>query len=225
MSANELGNKEIFANNLNYFMKANSIDRNKIAQITDVKYSTVADWCNGVYYPRIDKIEMLAEYFGISKADLIENHNWESTNRLATMEKNVVRVPLLGKIPAGIPFEAIEDEYTVDYEEVPTDWTKGNKKYFALKIEGDSMEPEYKNGDVVVFLKTPEFTSGQDCCVRINGADATFKRVAIKENGILLTPLNLDNSTGFLPTLYTKEQVEALPVEILGVAKKQIKFL
>ena len=74
-------------------------------------------------------------------------------------------------------------------------------------------------------MKTPEFTAGQDCCVRINGADATFKRVTIKENGILLTPLNLDNSTGFLPTLYTKEQVEALPVEILGVAKKQIKFL
>ena len=225
MSANELGNKEIFSKNLNYFMNAHSIDRYRIAQITDVKYSTVSDWCNGIYYPRIDKIELIADYFGISKADLIEKHNWESSSRLATMEKKVVRVPLLGKIPAGLPFEAIEDSFTVDYEEVPANWTNGDKKFFALKIEGDSMEPEYKDGDVVVFLFTPEFNSGQDCCVRINGSDATFKRVSKKENGIMLTPLNLDNSTGFLPTFYTWEEIEKIPIEIIGVAKKVIKYL
>jgi len=225
MSASELGNKEVFAKNLNYFMRANSVDRNKIAEVTDVKYSTVADWCNGNYYPRIDKIELLADFFGISKADLIENHTWDKTNRLATMEKKVVRVPLLGKIPAGMPFEAIEDDYTIDYEEVPADWIKGNKKYFALKIEGNSMEPEYKNGDTVVFLKTTEFNSGQDCCVSINGNDATFKRVTKKENGIMLTPLNLENDTGFLPRIYSMEEINELQIKILGVAKKVTKYL
>lgn len=225
MSANELGNKEVFAKNLNYFMKANSIDRNKVAEITDVKYSTVADWCNANYYPRIDKIEILADFFGVSKADLIENHNWDKSNRLASMEKNVVRVPLLGRIPAGMPFEAIEDDYTIDYEEVPADWIKGNKKYFALKIDGNSMEPEYRNGDIVVFLQTNDFASGQDCCVSINGNDATFKRVTKKENGIMLTPLNLENDTGFLPKIYSWEEANNLQIRILGVAKKVTKYL
>ncbi len=221
----EIGNKEILARNLNKYMSINNIDRTKIANDLGIKYTTLTDWCNGNSYPHIDKIEMLANYFGINKSDLIEDISWDRNTRLANMEKKVVRVPLLGKIPAGMPIEAIEDEYTIDFEEVPADWTRGQKEYFALKIVGDSMEPEYKDGDTVVFLRTSECTSGQDCCVRVNGCDATFKRVTIRDDGIMLSPLNLNNSTGFLPRIYSKEEIERLPVEILGVAKKIVKYL
>ena len=220
-----LGNKEVFAKNLNRFLKINDLERKKVASDLDISYTTFCDWCIGKYYPRIDKIELLADYFGVNKSDLIEEMPTDHNVRLARMEKNVVRVPLLGKIPAGMPMEAIEDEYTVDFEEVPVDWTKGDKEYFALRITGDSMAPQYNDGDTVVFLKTPTFYSGQDCCVRINGSDATFKRVTVKEDGIVLSPLNLDNSSRFLPTFYSKEDVENLPIEILGVAKKLVKYL
>lgn len=221
-----LGNKEILAKNLTRFMDIKGVDRVKVAEDLGIKYTTLTDWCKGNNYPHIDKIEMLANYFGIQKSDLIEDNSSVDTNtRLANMEKHVVRVPLLGKIPAGLPMEAIEEDYTIDFEEVPADWTRGDKKYFALKIVGDSMEPIYKDGDVVVFLKTSDFTSGQDCCVRINGSEATFKRVHIRPDGILLEPLNINNSTGFLPRIYTKEEIESLPIEILGVAKKLVKYL
>ena len=220
-----LGNKEVFARNLNRFLKINDLDRKTVASDLNVKYTTFCDWCNGTYYPRIDKIELLANYFKINKSDLIEEMPTDQNVRLASMEKNVVRVPLLGKIPAGMPMEAIEDEYTIDFEEVPADWIKGDKEYFALRITGDSMAPQYNDGDTVVFLKTPTFYSGQDCCVRINGSDATFKRVTVREDGIVLTPLNLDNSSNFLPTFYSREEIEKLPVEILGVAKKLVKYL
>lgn len=221
----DLGNKKVFAKNLNKYIEIKNVDRSTVAEAIGVKYSTFADWCNANYYPRIDKIEALANYFGISKSDLIEDYSLYSNTKLSTIDKKVVRVPLLGKIPAGIPFEAIENNYTVNYEEVPVDWIKGDKKYFALKIVGDSMQPQYNDGDIVVFLKTSDFYSGQDCCVRINGSDATFKRVTIKDNGIMLSPLNLDNSSGFLPRIYSREEIENLPVEIIGVAKKLIKYL
>ena len=220
-----LGNKEILAKNLNKYMKINEVDRNKVANDLNIKYTTLTDWCNGNSYPHIDKIEMLANYFHIQKYDLIEDIKWDKNTKLANMEKNVVRVPLLGKIPAGMPIEAIEDEYTVDYEEVPADWMKGNKEYFALRITGDSMEPDFKDGDTVIFLRTSDFTSGQNCCVRINGSDATFKKVTLREDGIMLSPLNLNNSTGFLPRIFTKDEILNLPVEILGIAKKLIKYL
>lgn len=219
-----LGNKEVLSRNLTRLMEYNNVDRIKVANDLGIKYTTLTDWCRGHSYPHIDKIEMLANYFHVQKSDLIEE-NSVANSKLSMMEKNVVRVPLLGKIPAGMPIEAIGEEYAVDFEEVPAEWTKDNNEYFALKIIGDSMEPDYKEGDTVVFLKTPMCLSGQDCCVRINGSDATFKRVIIREDGILLKPLNEDNSTGFLPKLYTKEEVETLPVEILGVAKKLIKYL
>ena len=69
----DLGNKEVFAKNLNYYMEKYGKTRNDIAKITNVPYSTVSSWCNALYYPRIDKIEMLANYFNILKSDLVEN--------------------------------------------------------------------------------------------------------------------------------------------------------
>lgn len=71
----DLGNKEIFARNLNHYMKINNVDRNKLCRDLDFNYTTVREWTNGTSYPRIDKIEMLANYFDIKKSDLIEDKN------------------------------------------------------------------------------------------------------------------------------------------------------
>ena len=69
----DLGNKEIFAKNLKYYMDYYKKDRNDICKDLDIPYTTFTDWCNSVTYPRIDKIELLANYFNIQKSDLIEN--------------------------------------------------------------------------------------------------------------------------------------------------------
>lgn len=69
----DLGNKEIFAKNLKYYMDYYNKDRNKICEELNIPYTTFADWYNAVTYPRIDKIELLANYFHVKKSDLIEN--------------------------------------------------------------------------------------------------------------------------------------------------------
>ncbi len=69
----DLGNKEVFAKNLKYYMNYYNKDRNQIASDLSIPYTTFTDWYNAVTYPRIDKIEMLANYFNIQKSDLIEN--------------------------------------------------------------------------------------------------------------------------------------------------------
>lgn len=68
----DLGNKKVFSENLKYYMSLYNRDRNKICKDLGFKYSTLRDWIIGNTYPRIDKIEMLANYFGIQKSDLIE---------------------------------------------------------------------------------------------------------------------------------------------------------
>lgn len=73
-----IGNKTIFANNLDYQMKRRKIDRNKLCADLGFKYSTVSEWLAGRKYPRIDKIEILARYFGILKSDLIEDKSNQS---------------------------------------------------------------------------------------------------------------------------------------------------
>ena len=69
----DLGNKEIMAKNIKYYMELHGKSRNEICEALGVKYTTFSDWVRGNAYPRIDKIEMLANYFGIEKSDLVED--------------------------------------------------------------------------------------------------------------------------------------------------------
>lgn len=139
---------------------------------------------------------------------------------MVDFNSDTVQIPVLGKIPAGMPLEAIEDTYTIDTIDIPKEWLRGDNKYFALKLEGNSMEPDYLDKDIVIFKQANDCESGQDCCIRINGFDATFKRVRKQENGIMVMPLNENNSTGFVSTFYSKEEIINKPVEILGVVKQ-----
>lgn len=69
----DLGNREVLAKNLKYYMSINNVDRNQLCKSLGFKYTTLTDWINANKYPRIDKIEMMANYFGIQKSDLIES--------------------------------------------------------------------------------------------------------------------------------------------------------
>lgn len=67
-----MDNKSIFAENLKKYMEQNNKSRRDISEALGISYYTVSDWVNGKKYPRMDKVEMLASYFGILKSDLIE---------------------------------------------------------------------------------------------------------------------------------------------------------
>lgn len=67
-----LGNKKIMGNNILRLLNENGIDRKDFAKTIGVPYSTLTNWINGVTYPRIDKIQKMADYFEIEKADLVE---------------------------------------------------------------------------------------------------------------------------------------------------------
>jgi transcriptional regulator with XRE-family HTH domain len=72
MRVSALGNKAIFSKNLKYYIEQSGKDRRELANIWGFPYSTVTEWVNGKKYPRIDRIEIMADYFGIQKSDLIE---------------------------------------------------------------------------------------------------------------------------------------------------------
>lgn len=67
-----LGNKEIMAKNIQFYMDKYGKSRQDMCDALGVKYTTFTDWVKGNSYPRIDKIELMANYFGISKSDLVE---------------------------------------------------------------------------------------------------------------------------------------------------------
>lgn len=79
-----IGNKETLSKNLKYYIEKSGKDRRELAEIWGFPYSTVTEWINGKKYPRIDRIEKMANYFGILKSDLIE----ERTPEHREMQKN-----------------------------------------------------------------------------------------------------------------------------------------
>ena len=74
----ELGNKQIMAKNIKRYLELHDMTQTDLCNALGFKYMTVSDWINAKSYPRIDKIEMMANYFHISKKDLIEEPSEES---------------------------------------------------------------------------------------------------------------------------------------------------
>lgn len=72
-------NKRIFSSNLKKYMALNGKTRRDISLALDVSYWTVSDWVNGKKQARMDKVELLANYFGIAKSDLIEEQTEKPT--------------------------------------------------------------------------------------------------------------------------------------------------
>lgn len=83
----DLGNKEIMAKNIQKLMHTNGIDRKKLADDLNISYTTISDWVNGKTYPRIDKIELLANYFKVTKSQLVESGNSLSKDDSKDLDK------------------------------------------------------------------------------------------------------------------------------------------
>ncbi len=95
-----MDNKNIFASNLKKYMEVKGKSRNDISEALGISYFTVTDWVNGKKYPRMDKVEMLANYFGIQKSDLIENKTVKNTPeepKLSEGEK--ILIDLFRRVP------------------------------------------------------------------------------------------------------------------------------
>ena len=92
-----LGNREIFAKNLAYYVDKSGKTQKELSEIADVATSTFNDWMKAKKYPRIDKIEILANYFGIQKSDLIEEKMTEEAEKdNDTLASIIVRLRMDG---------------------------------------------------------------------------------------------------------------------------------
>lgn len=201
----DLGNKKVFSKNLRKYMDLYQKSRSDICKDLGFAYTTFTSWETGVNYPRIDKIEIMADYFHIEKSDLIE----DKTDKPSSPVKGI-RIPVLGRVAAGIPIEAITD--IEDWEEIPQSMAKTGE-YFALKIAGKSMEPRMMDGDVVIVRRQPDVDSGDIAVVLVNGNDATVKQISKSDAGLTLIGWN---PSVYTPKTYNKKECKELPVTILG---------
>lgn len=199
--------RKIFIKNLNKYLDSFQMNQADLASRLSVNKSVVSSWISGSRYPRMNTMEKIANIFNIEKSDLIED---KSEKEPTSYHARGIRIPVLGRVAAGIPIEAITD--VDDWEEIPESMAKTGE-YFALKITGNSMEPRMLDGDVVIVKRQSDVDNGDVAVVLVNGNDATVKQITKSETGLTLIGWNL---AVYTPRTYNKKECRDLPVSILG---------
>lgn len=149
-----------------------------------------------------DRVLEIANFFNVTTDFLLGNELQEE-------QSPHPYIPILGRVIAGVPVEAVEDiigKIQINEKLAKT----GN--FFALEVKGDSMQPRFQEGDVVIVKEQEDVESGQVAIVCVNGDEYTIKKVKKSESGITLIPFN----PAYEPIFYSNEEIERLPVVIKG---------
>lgn len=165
----ELGNKTIMAMNIKRFLALSGKNQKELCKDLGFRESTFSDWVNAKTYPRIDKIELMAKYFNVTKADLVEEARLYSPHPSLAPAK-YKKFKVLGDIACGQPIEEIQqvEEFIETELNVHAD--------FVLHCKGDSMiNARIFNGDYVFIKEQPEVENGEIAAVEMDGT-VTLKR-------------------------------------------------
>lgn len=200
--------RKIFSKNLNYYMERSGKNTADLAADLAFPFSTVSDWVHGKKYPRMDKVQKLADYFGVLKSHLTEENTFSLPPNVIPLPK-MDKVPLVGKIACGTPILA--EQNIEEYIDLP----RHIRADFALTCEGDSMiNLGIQEGDVVYIRQQEKVENGQVAAVRVGDEEATLKRFYFDGEMIQLVPEN----SRYRPLVFTGESINRIHVIGLAVA-------
>lgn len=187
--------------NLRQARLAKGLTQRQVAAHIGINQNTYSYWETG--RSRVDTVALprLAALFGVSADYLLGNAGEETPKG--------VKIPVLGRVAAGIPIEAVED--ILDYEEISPHMA-AQGEFFALQVKGRSMEPRMQEGDIIICKKQADAETGDVAVVLVNGDDATVKKIKKTSAGLYLLPTN----PAFDPLFYTYDEVMDRPVTIIG---------
>jgi repressor LexA len=178
-----------FSDRLKEIRKAYDMSQVELANKLNVAPSTIAHWELGTRQPNFDIINSISSIFDVTTDYLIgitTVPNGEVVTKLNIMKSTV---PVYGHIPAGTPFEAIED--IIEEVSIP-DWLAKKKDLFGLKVVGDSMNKVLPDGCIAVLQKTNVLDNGDIGAILVNGYDATIKKFFKLTDSIVLEPLSFN---------------------------------
>lgn len=194
-----------FAKNLKKAMEDANINATELSEKTGLSKSTISRYLSGGYIAKQRSLYKLSKALGISPVELFP----DTVNDLSG-SNHVYEIKILGKVVAGVPMEAIED-ITGTIRITNPDAANGH--YYGLRVEGQSMEPEMHEGDLLIIHEQSHFDSGDICIVYIDGHDATVKKVRKSKDGLTLIGYN---TVVYPPRFYSASEVESLPVRVVG---------
>lgn len=184
-----------------------------LSKYLNISNSTLSQYETGQRVPS-DEIKIkIANRFDVTVGYLLGTES--SVRPLSAPLTSGTTISVLGEVPAGIPIEAVEN--IIDEIELSEKMSNDGFEYFALLVSGDSMYPEYMDGDIVIVRRQPNAETGDDVIAYVNGYNATLKRLIKSERGITLRAVNPAYET----KTYSNEEIQTLPISIAGVVVEQ----
>lgn len=196
--------QKIFSQNLRRVMYERNVSQAQLAHDLDIAKTTVSGWMNGKRVPKMSRIDLLCSYLNCTRADLME----PSGSKFRRAGRSV-KIPVLGRVAAGIPIDAIRE--VIDYEEI-TETMSMTGEFFGLRIKGNSMLPRIAEGDVVIVRCQQDAESGEVVIAQVDGNTATCKKLVKHRDGISLVSFNPE----YEPMYFSNEEIAKLPVSIIG---------
>ena len=167
----------------------NHLTQTEFAKIAGATDKAVSSWEKGTRSPKLQYTKPICEHFGIDLHTFIDESNDIYKPRLPSNATSVDltsrhRIPILGRIAAGLPLYAEQniEGYTL------TD-LNGGAEYFALRVNGDSMNAaRIEDGDVIIVRRQDEVENGELAVVMVGDEDATVKRFYSTGRTVTLMP-------------------------------------
>ena len=178
----------------------------QVADAVGVSEGTISKWESGnINSMRLDKAFAISKILSLDPRMLMGQNEDEFEAEL-TDRPDSVWVPIIGRVAAG--FRKVMNEEILGFEPVDYDLAESGR-FFALRIAGDSMEPEIKKGSTAIVRCQQDADSGDVCIVAINGDEATCKRIQKTDGGIMLVSTN----PAYPPKYFSaKEQKETVTI-------------
>ena len=200
---------DTIANRIRTALEARGMKQADLVEKTKIGKSSISTYLSGAYEPKQKNIYRIASALNVDEAWLMGFDVQMDRKNISIKTSKGIKIPVLGKVPAGVPVEAVED--VIDYEEITVEMAKEGE-FFGLQIKGDSMEPRICEGDVVIVRKQDDAETGDLVIAMINGNEATCKRLMKYSDGIRLMP----NNPAYEPMYYSNKEIEEKPVKIIG---------
>lgn len=208
---------EDFSKRLELAMKIRNIKASELSEKANIPKSAISQYLSGLYEAKQKSIFKLATVLKVSEAWLMglnvpmERIEEQNTSNAFPLPDTPIKLPILGKIAAGMPILAVEN--IEGYEFAPSSHIKKGYEYFYLKVSGDSMNLKFNENDIVLIQKQDFLENGEIGVILVNGFDATIKKFQQKNGFVFLEPMS-SNPTHQVQ-IYDPKETE---IKIIGKA-------
>lgn len=182
-----------FTEKLDKLLKEKDISKPQLSKISSIPYSTIMSFYDsekGTDNIKLSTLKKLSKALNVSLDYLTDDTISEEqfTSNAIPIPDTPVKVPIIGKISAGLPILAIEN--IEGYEFAPSSYIKEGFEYFYLRVSGDSMNLKFRNGDLVLVQKQNELENNEIGVILVNGFDATVKKFRCENGLVVLEPMS-----------------------------------